>query len=335
MITQIISTQKPNILEIRWSLNNVCNFKCRYCFPGSNEGNFPSPNDLDLTIKNFNHMLSCYKRDLGKTRFDIKILGGEPTVWKNLTEFLSGIKKEHDVYTSIISNGSRTLRWWEENGHLIDNLILSFHYEQADLQHTVAVADIMYALGKKVTVHVLMDDKNWDNCISSIEYMKQTSKYKWMIQSKEIITTTNNQVNYTEEQRLYLQKEIKRFPSIRWILSNVKLLLNGTMRLYESKFFTDDGKKGKATSQHYLTTEQNNFKGWDCNIGIESVYINHTGEVMGSCGQTILGKRFNILSNDFTKVFETPTLPTTCSIDGCYCPPETNISKVILLRNLS
>lgn len=329
MIREIKSTQREDTLEIRWALTNVCNFKCRYCFPGSNEGNYQSPADLNLAINNFSYMLDCYKRDLGKTKFHLKILGGEPTVWKYLSEFINGVKQKHNVYVSIVSNGSRTLRWWEENGHLIDNLILSYHYEIADLNHTINVADIMYSLGKKVTVHAIMDDKHWDECVSSIQIMKRQSKYKWMIQTKELVSTPNNLVSYTPEQRIFLQKELKRFPTIIWLIKNIKLVLDGTVKKYESIFYTDNGKTGRASSQFYITTEQNKFKDWDCNIGIESVYINYTGDLMGSCGQIILGNSFNIFTNDFIREFKIKKTPVRCKLEKCICPPDTHVSKVI------
>ena len=124
---KIVSTQKPNILAIRWNPNNVCNYKCEYCWPGSNKGDYKSPEDLNLIVKNFNHMIERYKTKLGKTVVHLSLAGGEPTLWKDLGKFIEEIKKENNVYFTLISNGSRTLRWWKEYGHLIDNAGLSYH----------------------------------------------------------------------------------------------------------------------------------------------------------------------------------------------------------------
>ena len=49
-LIKIVSTKQPNILEIVWAPNNVCNYKCEYCWPGSNEGNHHSPGNLDLIV---------------------------------------------------------------------------------------------------------------------------------------------------------------------------------------------------------------------------------------------------------------------------------------------
>jgi organic radical activating enzyme len=327
MITRIESTQPRNRLELRWALNNVCNFKCRYCFPGSNEGNYPSPTDVDLLIKNFNYMLDYYSKYAGKEVFDLKILGGEPTMYKDLDKFIRGIKKEHNVYVSVVSNGSRTIRWWKENGMLIDNLILSYHQQFADLDHTINVADIIHAYGKKVTVHVLMDDQHWDECVASVNYIKANSKYCWMIQTKELVSTSRVNISYTDKQRNFFKYELKRFPSIIWILKNLHLLFKGHVKLFESKY-TVNGKKRRATSQYYITTQENNFKGWECAIGVESVYIDFDGELKGSCGQLIFNNtRYNILDKQFISIFNPQLSPSICTINRCVCPPETHLSK--------
>lgn len=325
MITEIKSTHKSNRLEIRWALSNVCNFKCAYCFPGSNEGNQRFPTDLNLLAENFNHMFDYYKKNLNKNFFDLKILGGEPTLWKDIEKFIPKIKERHNVYVSIITNGSRTLRWWQKNGHLFDNVILSYHQKFGDLQHMIDVADILYAQGKKVTVHVLMDPTCWDQCVSDIEHMKKYGKHKWMIQTKEVVSTHLFKSFYSESQRTYLQKELKQYPSISWLIKNLKLLVNGNIKIFESTYIKNN-KKYYASPQHYITTEQNNFKGWQCAIGLETIYIEYDGLIKGSCGQSILDNN-NILDSNFKQKFKPKFSPVICKNNTCSCPPETHVTK--------
>ena len=325
MITEIKSTHNSKRLEIRWALSNVCNFNCSYCFPGSHEGNHKSPKDLDLLVENFNHMFDYYKKNLNKNFFDLKILGGEPTLWKDIEQFVSKIKEKHNVYISIITNGSRTLRWWKKNGHLFDNVILSYHQKFGNLQHMIDVADILYEQGKKVTVHVLMDPTRWDQCISDIEHMKKYGKYKWMIQTKKVISTSSFNSFYTDTQQKYLQKELKQYPRISWIIKNLKLLVNGNIKIFESTYIKNN-KKYYASPQHYITTNQNNFQGWQCAIGLETIYIDYDGLIKGSCGQDILDNN-NILDNKFKQKFKPVFSPVICKIKCCNCPPETHITK--------
>ena len=86
---KIVSTQKSNILVIRWNPNNVCNYNCEYCWPNNHSGDYLSPQNLDLVIKNFNHLIEKYKKALGKNKVHLMMAGGEPTLWKDLAVFKS------------------------------------------------------------------------------------------------------------------------------------------------------------------------------------------------------------------------------------------------------
>jgi Radical SAM superfamily/4Fe-4S single cluster domain len=324
-LIKITSTQHSNILNVRWSPNNVCNFHCQYCFSGSNEGSFTSPRDLGLIVKNFRHFFDQYNQKLDKNKFHLVIAGGEPTLWKDLGKFIKEIKQNHDVYISVISNGSRTLRWWKKYGPFIDNPVLSFHTLNADIDHHIQVADTMFEFGKKTTVLVPMDPTCWDKCVNAIEHMKQTSRYSWFIQAKEVI----NFGKYTEDQKRYLSQEMKRIPSAAWILKNLNLVFNGSIKWIESLAKFDNNLILPATTQTYVNKEWNYFKGWKCDIGLESVYISWDGRIIGSCGQTIYGvdHSFNILDQDFVNCFNPEFNASICSIKKCTCRPETHITK--------
>jgi organic radical activating enzyme len=337
---KIVSTQQPHILAIRWNPNNVCNYKCEYCWPGSNTGDYLSPKNLDLIVKNFNHMIERYKTKLGKTKIHLSLAGGEPTLWKDLALFIHEIKKENDVYFSLISNGSRTLRWWKQYGHLIDNAHLSYHISQADPDHMIAVADTMFEFNKKVTVKVLMDRKHWQEGLDVIEYMKKNSKHKWILMTCEVIEPEvssiksikiidANDIQLTKKQKSFLKNPLKRIPNLLWLWKNRKLIFEGQMRIFESVAYFENGKTMKAKSNTYINKNWTGFEGWSCDIGLDNVYINWTGDIQGSCQQTIYGldHSFNILDENFVEKFDPEFKPSICSIKNCLCSCETHQSK--------
>lgn len=315
MIKEIKSTQKLDLLDIRWDPNNICNFRCRYCFPGSNAGNYQSPSDLNLVLKNFSHLI----KKIGRKKVKLTIAGGEPTLWKNLGIFIKRIKETHDVYVTLITNGSRTLRWWEEYGNYIDDVHISFHLQDADINHTIEVADIMYSKGKKTTVKILLDPDRWNDAVASVEFMKKNSRHSWFITVAKLV----GDYTYTEEQFKYFSNDLKRMPNIFWFLKNIKLLYNGLIRKYESIAVYQDGKLKKSSPYDYINTNQINFMGWKCNIGVESVYISPSGNLGGACGQALSG---NILSLNFAE--ELSLGPVICEQSKCHCVPETHISKI-------
>lgn len=330
-LVAIKSTQPEQHLNIGWATSNVCNFKCRYCFPGSNEGDVANPQDVDLVVNNISHVIEHYRTNLDKQFFHLTILGGEPTVWRDFDRFLEKIKLVDGVYVSILTNGSRTLRWWNEYGGLVDNLTLSLHISQADLDHSIQVADIVYSKGKKVTVQVLMDTECWDRGVQAINYMKENSRYPWMIETKPVVHST---VEYTPEQTAYLKSSLKRYPTFAWLLKNIRYLFNGHIRLYRSRAIYTDGSSTRAKPSTYILSGDTDFSGWSCNIGIESILIDQWGKINGSCGQLLFDA--NILDTDFASKFNPYLGPIICSMPSCTCLPATHASKFDLgQRNVS
>jgi MoaA/NifB/PqqE/SkfB family radical SAM enzyme len=341
-IIKIVNHQKDNILEIRWMVNNVCNYKCRYCFPGSNEGTLPTPDDIELIIANFDHMLTYYKEKLGKTKFHLKVGGGEPTLWRHLHYFIESLKKKHDIYFTVISNGSRTLRWWKEYGHLIDNATLSYHTAEANADHMIAVADTLHELGTKTSVKVLMDSKLWEESQQALEYMKANSKHKWFLTATECIEPSGGDVirivdskkqdYYTPTQRNYVQKGLKRIPSLSWMFKNLKLFFTGEMRLHDSSAYFEDGTRVRARPETYISNKWNNFEGYSCNMGLESIYIHHNGDIISSCWVHLYGLDYihNVFNKTFVQDFHPELQPITCNKTICFCETETHVSKQLL-----
>jgi organic radical activating enzyme len=337
---KITTTQLPTILDIRWLPNNVCNYACRYCHPHSHDGDYGSPKDLELIIKNFNHLAREYREKLGKTVIHLKLAGGEPTLWKDLALFVEGVKKENDIYFTIISNGSRTIRWWKEYGHLIDNAHLTLHLEQGDVDHMIEVADILHSLGKKTTVKVLMDPYQWDKGIEAVEYMKENSKEPWFIIVGEvqepdntlagsIRVVTQEDKKYTPDQIAYMRDSRKRMPPTDWFEKNNFLFETGAIRINESIAHFPDGTVTEASPNYYLNNTWNSFKGWSCDVGLESFSIHWDGNLKGSCGQKLFGLDYfyNILDQEFCEKFKVENTPAICEYYNCGCQPENHISK--------
>lgn len=332
---RIDSTQKKHILNVRWNPNNVCNFQCRYCFPDANTGTHRSPEDLDLVIRNWDHLLNFYKTKLNKSKFQFFIAGGEPTLWKDLGIFMAKIKKKHNAYISLISNGSRTVRWWKEHAEEIDNAHLTLHLAQGDVDHMIEVSDILYAAGSKVTVKVLMDPERWSQGIEAIAKMKKDSKHPWFIMVAEVIEPhhISNKVapgvkRYDEKQLQYLKKDLKRWPSLYWFWKN-RRLLKDEIRLYESKYTMPEGNVKFARPGTYINEGWNEFKDWKCNIGLESIYVDWNGDLKGACNAKLydLNYSHNILKADFATTFDPIIKPVTCPFAACFCMPETQITK--------
>lgn len=317
-IVKIDSNTDDSLLRLELFFSNQCNYKCWYCFPGSNEGTHLWP-DLNLITKNLSALLDYYTTNLDKKLFLIHIIGGEPTLWKELGEFIKYFKEHYNCIISTSSNGSRTLRWWNEFGHYFDHVSLSVHHERADTNHIIDVADILYNKNVWVNANVLIDPNNWSKCLKIIDDLKN-SKKRWPISA---LAVDHNSLTYTDEQKRFFKYSLKRIP---WPSYYIKC--KRFPHILPSLYFLDGFEK-KVPHNWLKMNDLNKFNGWSCNIGIDTVYIDKLGLIRGSCGSTLYNEKsfYNIFEKDFKEKFNPILAPTVCKIDLCQGMPETNISK--------
>lgn len=321
---QIINVDGPECLQVRFLMTNVCNYKCSYCFPGSNEGTYRFPKNTNTIIKNFQLLLDEYKIKLGKTKFSIHLSGGEPTLWPGITKFCEELIKSHNVDFTLITNGSRTIKWWTENGKYFQDVMLSCHHEFADVNHLIQVADLLFSLDVKVASSVLMDARHWDKCVAIVEHMK-TSKFAWPLQTKEIVSVTGIGMDvYSDNQLSYLNDSMKRFPNKEYFVKHIR-----SIKHYESIATLDDNTIKQANSNTYITNKWNNFKGWSCDVAMETLLITWDGSITGSCQEPVFNTPFNIYSELFADEFKLDAdfKSIRCPRASCDCSPETHISK--------
>lgn len=309
-----------DLLLINYAIHNVCNYKCWYCFPGSNEGTYRWP-EYDLVVDNIIHLLKYYQKNAGKNRFQFDILGGEPTLWPKLGKFVQQLKKDFgdNISIGITTNGSRSFNWWYNNLHYFDKVLISVHPSDADPAHISKIADLIYENKKIVDVTVLMDPQKWDHCKKIIELLKK-SKYRWSIQTSQVM---HELVDYNNDQKKYLKNYLKRIPNLFWFYKN------STHYNYSTKLFFNNGKIKKVRKNFLLINKLNSFKNWDCNIGVDNITVHFTGEISGSCGEKLYGLdyKFNLYDKEFKSIFNPVIRPTICNQLNCHCQHEYNTSK--------
>lgn len=320
MIKQVISPQDSKTLKIEFMIGNTCNYSCWYCFPGSHEGEYRWTNNLDLVIKNLFHLLDHYKA-FGKTKFEMHIVGGEPTLWPKLGEFVKLLKENYNVWISIGTNGSRTLNWWRQYSKYFDEVLISVHHEKADIEHIKSVGDIIYKENKEITAMVLMDPFEWDRCVDIVEKLKE-SKYKWFINTLEIMHET---ISYTSEQVEFINNPVKRYPTVSRLIK--KIMKSKTAG--KPKVVFENDKVEKINHNWIGLNKLTNFKGWQCNIGVDSIYIDKDGRITGSC-RTVLFENYNLYDLNFVDKFKPDIKPKICDQTFCGSQPEQILNKIKL-----
>jgi organic radical activating enzyme len=322
-----IKTNKNKTLRIMYDLGNLCNYKCWYCFPGSNEGTTGWP-DVDIVKHNVVRMIQYYFEN-GINDINLNLLGGEPTLWKDLSIFVEHIKLTvkpkfgQKLRISMQTNASRTLRWWEEYGQYFDSVGISVHNERADPGHIANVAQILTNKGVFAFASVLMDHKNWDRSLQILNDLIATDT-NFMVEAMPV--NIQGIYNYTEDQKEFFKFPVKRKIPFKHILKYYK-------RISSIPTFTgifSDGTKIKTKSpQNFTITGYDKFKGWSCDLGVNWVFINKQGNLTGTCENKIYGIDFyyNINDLDFINKFNPIIKPTTCEKTQCLCQGEVVLSK--------
>lgn len=307
-----------DLLRIELAIGNICNYKCWYCFPGSNEGNLKWP-EFDVIVSNLSYLLNYYLKNTNKKRFDFHVLGGEITHWKQFSDFIKYFKDNYDCIFTLTTNASKKMDWWKKIYKQLDYVMISVHNEYSDPLHIREVADFLYEKNVYVVTLVLMDPFKWDKCID-IANTLSASKYKWTIRYSEII---HEFVNYSKEQKNILEKERHRKGGFFYFLK--------TNKSYKSKVKVIDtsGKKHSLKDNAILLKRLNNFKDWNCNVGVDWISIKADGTVSGICGNGLYkeGLTYNILKTDFKEKFNPEIKTTICKQSSCWCMFEANMSK--------
>lgn len=317
-IESLHNNWKDDVFKIDINLGNYCNYKCWYCWPGSNYGDQKFP-DLELIKTNITHLIRYIKDNTNKKIFDVHFCGGEPSHWPKLIEFVKYLKEEFGCLISMTSNGSKKMDWWRKAAPYFNRIHLSCHHEFVDLDHFRSLCDYLYEQGAVPSASVMMDPNAWDKCVSMADYLTE-SKYRWTIRYVEIIDPT---ITYTNEQRTIISQHRARMVHPIYFWWHNKYYINKVT-------VTDtNGKRYRIQDNELLLKKRNNFYGWECTVGVHWLNISMHGWLGGTCNQIPYGEleKYNLYDPEFPKKFHPEVKPAICQQTTCNCSPETNMPK--------
>jgi hypothetical protein len=260
--------------------------------------------------------LFSYYRNKGKTFIDLKIIGGETTLWPYLEEFVNDIKLKSNVFVRISTNASRTINYWEDKSHLFDEITISVHNEFANLDHIIKVANLIHQKQQSnLYVYVLMDPFNWQKSKDCFTYLLENS-HGWFLSTQPVLF--DNSTIYSDEQLEYL-KTIKKRQSkdVKKIKPNLTVM------------FMEDGTVEPYDYKKIVLNNANNFYGYKCNLGIDRLYINIEGDIQGACGEKVFNGILNVKDEEFEEKIKSlgELEPVICTKNICGCGAEIILNK--------
>lgn len=290
---------------VNWCFFSICNFSCSYCPTMLHDGKKRGLKIND--VKEF-----CLKVIDSKPNQKVffEFTGGEITYYKDFSELFAFLKK-HGAATGLISNGSRDIEFWKQHKDLIDHICLSFHPEQGDIAHFFEVVKL---LNYESTVHVnimMLPGKFEELYGLATKIAAEIEGVSVAIQAL-FQDMSGKMFDYTPEQREMLN--LQNFPWGQNILHRQSPKKTRKVYRGEMKKVFSDGSSEIVNTPELIAKRENNWKGWNCFIGLENLVIDFDGMIRrGWCG--VGGIIGSITDPDF--VF--PNKPIVCNSNNCFC----------------
>lgn len=293
---------------IDWHFGNWCQYSCSYC-PAHLHSNNTEKHNLE-TLINFTDAVEERFSQITDNPIVFTFAGGEPTIHGNFGNFIKYLKERNHI-VSVVSNGGRTVRWWEDNYQYIDSTILSFHTEFTDIEHFSKVAELLGEKGVYVDVFIIANPEKFSTVQSAYERLITIPKVNVVVKKIEYDWPMEKPVRpYTEEE-------------IQWIDNNARYKSkDSNPNIIRVQVSNENGFTRSIMPAMIRNFEKNQFQDWKCYQGFKNLSIKIDGSVYGAhCMSTLLG---NIKE---PKNINWPTEPTICPFRACSCINDILIDK--------
>jgi len=309
--------------NIQMTVLNQCNYSCRYCPPKLNSGSTPLIS-TETYLKFFKNLLIDNPEIMQYEKRFVGFTGGEPSLHPG-AEAMIDFFKDNDFNISFDTNGSAKMDFWERNLSKINMTNLSVHLRYANFKHILNVVKLGVEKQAVVKLGILMDPEYWDRAHEAIAFFKENNvpimEYKGLIFRLGDKTNTRKSFydTYTDEQ-------------MEWIKNNSyhnNLALSQVNPNYQTRnayVVYEDGTREKFLGQKIQAQEINNFSGFKCFAGRDSISVKWDGSIRGAhCG--IRGTTFGSLLLNPDLRIKLVKEPIMCTLAKCSCIADMRIKK--------
>jgi len=276
---------------------NHCKWQCSYCHDILKNG---SIDQVELThALDFVDQLGAWARAQGH-QVEWDLTGGEVTLWPGLIDLLARARGwGHD--TRIRTNASQGVLEFKELLAHLTSIELGYHPEHSSTAHfwlCVEAAAKTEGMGVSVVMNMLPHRfEETDELYNRIrQRWPQIHLQRRMLFEDPAINTKPKE--YTQEQTIKLVRQT----------GDLKLTLGGQEEWTDYQTLVMEGK--------------NNFKGWDCNIGLEQIIVDAWGRV--TRGHCRMGGTVGVLGGPINFDLK----PLTCARDSCNNAFDVQATKI-------
>jgi MoaA/NifB/PqqE/SkfB family radical SAM enzyme len=284
-------------IKIEWNLGKRCNYDCSYC-PTSIHDNVSNHTDINILESAVDQLCKL------KTPLRISLTGGEPCVHPDIEDLLDYFKRKNVFWVNVTTNGTRGYRWYLENEMFFNHLVFSLHFEFDYTRIVDTILKYYDATEREFFVNVMAHH-------SFIPQVKKVIKKFNEIGIKYAV----RRIRWTDGDHNIFDDLKYDGKDLEWILSQDATAKPNCRVDNEYIIHAND----------IIKKNLNQFKGWKCNAGIESLMINWDGEVhRATC------RVGGSLGNIYQGTFIAPREPVICTRDWCTCAADIPLTKQIL-----
>ena len=283
-----------NSLKIEWNIGKRCNLDCAYCPPEIHD-NFSPHTDIEILKKTVDRLSQIQKP------LRISFTGGEPCVHPKISELFDYTSK-FAHWINVTTNGTRKPEWYIKQP--LNHIVFSLHFDSEDwtrcLENIIQTSSLI-----QIPIQVnVMAHHNYMTSVKTAVDELEYYKVKYVV--RRIRWTDRHDyfddMRYKEQDLEYiLNKESTSLPNCK---------VDGEYYIHANDI---------------IKKHQNQFTGWTCNIGLESLMINWDGEVhRATC------RVGGSLGNIYKGSFKIPQGAITCTRQWCTCAADISITKDII-----
>lgn len=305
------------VVLVDWMLGNHCNFACDYCPTNLHDGSIDWISLGDAT-RFLAQLHAHYVEGLGRNLW-LQLTGGEPTQYPRFFD-LCASAKSLDIKVAVISNGSRTARFWEKAASVLSSAILTYHDLQVDHARFIETLRILEAAGVPVHVNVTAHPDRFENIMASAEDILAQSVAATLTVKPLRIGFGTELYPYSDAQMARLAARPRRVArngdevrkKAAWDFQRGLMLR-----------WLSDGTTEKVRANDLILAGENHWRSFRCQAGLESLRVKADGTVYRAvCGS---GGCLGRIGEDS---LDLPVVPVTCDRDSCACVSDILITKM-------
>ena len=293
-----------NSIHVEWNIGKRCNLDCAYC-PAEIHDNFSPHTDLDVMVN------TIYELEKVGKPVRLSLTGGEPTVHPKISDILSCARERLD-WISVTTNGLRSSDWYIKQP--VNQWVFSLHF---DNEHSQRAAETVVKYAQLLDMEG-MPTLYQVNLMAHHKYMDNARTAANLLEGHNIPYVCRR-IRWTEsDDRDWFDDMKYNEKDLQWILDQKSTAKPNCVIDNEELAHAND----------IIKEQRNQFEGWRCAAGIQSLMINWDGDVhRATC------RVGGSLGNIYDGSFEAPEEWITCTRKWCTCAADIPLTKGLVNDN--